>query len=305
MPISSLMASEQSPHMLSHNAHQNQNFDLTSYKKNLEAKETLTLSLMEELSLLDQLAQFELGRFLLENKGLNGYWTAYIILHGPKKENLSPLEDWTLHSAPVVKATQERFALFQTELQRYLKNDAQIASIPCGLMDDLLGLDYKNHQNVKLIGIDLDPISLELAKKNAELHHNKNVAFAQKDAWNLESPNQFDLITSNGLNIYEHDDKKVVDLYKEFHKSLKPQGILITSFLTPPPALSTDSTWRNYNQEDTLKQKAIFADIIGAQWQAFRTEAQTRAQLTEAGFKVIKVIYDTQGMFPTVIAEKE
>ena len=305
MQTSRLMASERSPQLLSHNGEQNNAFDLTIYKKNLEAKETLTLSLAEELTLLNELAQFELGRFLLENKGLNGFWTAYIILHGPQKKNLSELEQWTLHSAPVVKATQERFAIFQTELQQALKENTQMASIPCGLMDDLLGLDYTHHQNVKLVGIDLDPESLNLAKQNAGLHQHKNVAFVQKNAWDLESSEQFDLITSNGLNIYEPDDKKIVDLYKEFHKSLKPKGILITSFLTPPPALSADSSWRDYNQEDTLKQRAIFADIIGAQWQAFRTEAQTREQLTEAGFKITKVIYDSQGMFPTVVAEKE
>ena len=65
-----------------------------------------------------------------------------------------------------------------------------------------------------------------------------------------------------------------------------------------------ESTWRNFNPGDLKKQKAIFSDILQVQWQAFRTEAQTRAQLEEAGFKIREVIYDTQGMFPTVIAER-
>ena len=39
-------------------------------------------------------------------------------------------------------------------------------------------------------------------------------------------------------------------------------------------------------------------------WQKFRTESQTREQLKEAGFRVLEVIYDSQGMFPTVIAAK-
>ena len=57
--------------------------------------------------------QLKLSQFLLANKGLNGYWTAYVILHGPKKSDLHPLEDWLLISAPSFVATQQRFQIFK------------------------------------------------------------------------------------------------------------------------------------------------------------------------------------------------
>ena len=116
--------------------------------------------------------------------------------------------------------------------------------------------------------------------------------------------NGYDIITSNGLNIYQPNDEKVIDLYKKFYQALKPGGILITSFLTPPPSISTESTWKNFDLSDALKQKVLFSDIIQVNWQTFRTEAQTRLQLAKAGFKTIEFINDSCSIFPTVTAIK-
>ena len=279
-------------------------FDLSKFKNTLNNKENLSMPLNEEMELLEQLSQFELGRFLLLNKGLNGYWTAYIILHGLKQQNLPPLETWVLRHAPTVKAAQERFRVFQKVLQEKLKDNTIIASVPCGLMDDLLTLDYSNKHNIRLVGIDLDKKSLDLAQEQSKRINISNIDFIQSDAWKLKNNEEFDIITSNGLNIYEPDDEKVIALYRQFHQALKPKGILITSFLTPPPSLSKESPWRNVNQQDALKQKVIFSDIIGVTWQAFRTEEKTRKQLERAGFEVLEVIYDSQGIFPAVVARK-
>lgn len=277
---------------------------LNDLKQKLKSKNNLTLPFEEEIELLNQLTQFELGRFLLINKGLNGYWTAYIILYGLKKDNLPPLEDWLLKKSPVARATQERFRIFSQQLQSRLKDGMTLASIPCGLMDVLLRLDYSNFSNIQLVGIDLDPESLKLAEENAKNYKPLCISYLQKDAWNLGIKEEYDIITSNGLNIYQPDDQKVIALYKEFFKALKPGGVLITSFLTPPPALCKESPWKNYSQEDLLKQKAIFTDIIEVSWQTFRTETQMREHLKVAGFKILEVIYDSQGMFPTIIAQK-
>ena len=97
----------------------------------------------------------------------------------------------------------------------------------------------------------------------------------------------------------------MIELYKNFYNALKPGGTLITSFLTPPPAISYNSPWKNYDPEALIKQKAIFGDVIGSKWQNFRTEEETRSQLEKADFKVVDVIYDHQQMFPTIIATKE
>ena len=290
--------------IISHNNRSLQDIDLSAHKEKLQNATNLALSLDQELEILQELSTFELGKFLLVNKGLNGYWTSYIILHGLQKTQISPLEKWILTSAPTVLATRERFYIFQNSLQKYLNSNSTIASIPCGTMDDLTSLDTESFHNIHYVGIDYDNTSLELAKQNSAPCKKVSVHFQKKDAWNLDSPSQFTIVTSNGLNIYEADDNKVIDLYKSFYHSLQEGGILITSFLTPPPSLSPESPWKNYNPNDLLKQKAVFLDIIDANWQAFRTETQTRIQLQKAGFTHIHCIYDTQAMFPTVIARK-
>ncbi len=280
-------------------------FDVSAALARLRMQANLALPLEEEETLLQQLTEFKLGHFLLTNRGLNGYWIAYAILHGIQKSDLSSLEHWFLHKAPIVKSTQERYQIFKTQLQKHVTNDVKMASIPCGLMDDLLCLNYSDVQGTEITGIDLDEESLHLAFENSKEYNVKNIQFMNRDAWNLRITNEYDLITSNGLNIYEPDDGKVIDLYKEFYAALKVGGTLITSFLTPSPLMSAESTWKNFDMADIMKQKAILIDIVQVVWQqAYRTEAQTRQQLEAAGFTVQEVIYDSQGMFPTVLARK-
>lgn len=285
---------------LSHNASEHA-LDLEVLEKALRQTENLSIPVEEAVLLLRELATFEAGKFILQNKGLNGYWTARLILHAPEKKDPC-LEQWIYYDAPAVKATRERFWIFNEILQSLLVRDTSFASIPCGLMDDLLRLPTDD--TVSLTGIDLDPSSLKQAEQNAHAHQKSNVKFLEKDAWDLDLSDAFHVIASNGLNIYEKSDERVVALYGQFYKALKSGGKLVTSFLTPPPALSLESTWKNYATEDALKQKVLFSEIIGVQWQTFRTETQTRAQLEAAGFKVAQVRYDSQGMFPTIVAEK-
>jgi SAM-dependent methyltransferase len=129
--------------------------------------------------------------------------------------------------------------------------------------------------------------------------------FVQKDAWVLGYTEKFDLISSNGLSIYEADDHRVVELYRQFFKALKPNGVLVTSFLTPPPAFGgTEWKMECINREEALLQKILFADILECKWQVFRSESVVRAQLLEAGFLEIEFLYDKAHLFPTVIAKK-
>ena len=90
-----------------------ESFDLAPYQEKIKTRGDATFSVDENLKMLEEVSEFELGRFLLKNKGLNGYWTAYIILHALHKKDLSPLEEWIIHKAPAVKATRERFHIFQ------------------------------------------------------------------------------------------------------------------------------------------------------------------------------------------------
>lgn len=274
-------------------------------QERLRKAPTLTLPLEDELTILDQLTKFELGKFLLAGKGLNGYWTQYVILKGKTKKDLPALEKWILTQAPVVLATQQRYKNFHTAIAKRLAPKTRIASIPCGLMDDLLSQDYSTMPDIEILGIDLDAESLQYAQDNIKNYNLKNkVSFLKRNAWDLGLNNELDLITSNGLNIYEPSDEKVIQLYQEFYKALRPGGWLIISFLTPPPALDPTSPWVNYNPADLKKQKALFTEVIGVHWQSFRTEQKTREQLEKSGFKVQEIIYDDAKMFPTIVVQK-
>ena len=111
----------------------------------------------EVLRLRSALGQFELGRFLLDNRGLNGYWTSYVLLFPDRGRQtnlssdgtpLSELETWLLNRCPIILATQERFRIAQMVTQQQLRAGMSLASLPCGLMDDLLSLDYTNHEGL-------------------------------------------------------------------------------------------------------------------------------------------------------------
>lgn len=269
---------------------------LLSIRERLQQKKDLVLPLAETLQLSESLSQFSLGQYLLTHGGLNGFWTQYIILAYKNNPLLHPLERWILEEAPVFGATQERFAIFRQYLQKNLKPNMSLASVPCGLMDDLLGLDYQTAPECQLYGIDLDDASLEQVKQNAKQHNITSCHFLKRDAWHMNLPNAFDIITSNGLNIYEPDENRVIALYKEFYNSLRTGGLLITSFLTPPD--------RSRNSDAFIKQRAIFSDILGVNWQCFRTKEETRNHMQKAGLVVNDVIYDSNRLFPTIIASR-
>lgn len=299
-PINKVMANERS--FITHNY--NQQLDILKIKNRISSSDDLCMSKEQEITMIDDLERFKLGQFLLTNGGLNGKWTSYLIHEAPKKKLYNPLENWIVNNAPVVKATQERSRIFQEQINKYLHTNSVVASIPCGTMHELHSLNFDGIYDVTLVGIDLDQESIKLAKEKFEPSRFYHTEFQQKNAWHLNEKDKYNIVVSNGLNIYEPDHDKIIELYSQFNNALISGGILITSFLTPSPELSAKSTWRNYSADDALKQKAIFKDIIQAKWQAFRTEDETREQLEKAGFKIVDVIYDNQGMFPTVVAQK-
>ena len=59
------------------------------------------------------LRAFELGEFLLNHQGLNGFWTARIIAHETERYAYqNALEYWLFNASPIVLATRERFSMF-------------------------------------------------------------------------------------------------------------------------------------------------------------------------------------------------
>lgn len=254
------------------------------------------------LALLTELSTFELGRFLIQNKSLSGYWTWYVINDYKNHAINSPLEKFFVEKVPVVIATQDRFAIFQSLLKKYIKSNNIVCSIPCGMMADLLTLNLApTITNVRFIGIDLDDNVFSLATVLAtKLNIPQQYEFQQKNAWELNVKNVFDIITSNGLNIYEKDDNRVVALYRNMHSALKEQGYLICSALTPP------SEWEmgQINQQDLATAATLMKTVLNTSWANFRESEKTRAQLRDAGFNNIEIVWDKQKMFPTFLAQR-
>ena len=273
-------------------------------------------SVAYQLELLQQLSQFDFGRFLLRNQGINGYWTDYMFMHplrgritghNAQGERLTPLEHFILDSAPLMLATQQRCQIFLLENQKKVEEHAVLACVPCGMMGELLYLNYERINNIQLHGIDYDADTLDdatLLAKNRK--HTSWVTLHQADAWALDAEGAYDLISSNGLTIYEPDDLKVTQLFELFYQALKTGGKLVTSFLTPPPTQTEPCEWdlSKIDKDHLLLQKILFVDIIDARFQCYRTSLQTKKQLEDVGFNRIEFIYDRAKIFPTVVAYK-
>lgn len=281
---------------------------VAAIKGRVSGTQELSPAQRQELNdIVDQLCEFELGRFLLKNQGgLNGEWTHRIISHPEEGvAELHPLESFIIFRSPTVRATRERFYAFQELLQDRVHNGCHLASLPCGVMADLLTLNFGSVSDFSLTGIDLDESAFPLARSLAARYQlQQHCHWIKEDAWNLELNHQFDVLTSNGLNIYQSDRTLLVRLYQKFRQALKPGGTLITSFLSPPPGNNGHTEWNldAINMDDLQLQLKVMGSVLQATWACFQTEEDTRAQLQEAGFEDIEITWGTSRMFPTVCA---
>ncbi len=212
---------------------------------------------------------------------------------------MTELESRLLNRCPIILATQERFQLFRALTQPLIRSGMRLASLPGGLMDDLLTLDYSGVEDVVLTAVDLDPDSLSGAEANYRQRNPPvTIECEARDAWNLESADRWDLITSNGLNIYVEDDERCTDFYRSVARALRPEGMFIVSFITTP------DEWQPTSASDLDYQRFLFQEVLPVKWTCVRDEGKTRQQLTQAGFDVISVTYDEQRMFPAVLAKR-
>lgn len=261
------------------------------------------------LALRDEMREFPLGRFLLENLGLNGFWTSYVLMHpdrgrvtgrGIDGYRLQALEAWLLNECPIFLATQERFRIFRRMTQALLKADMHLASLPCGLMDDLLGLEVPDGMDgLRYTGIDIDRESLIFTENNARARGCRiALDLRQADVMQMPTHPEFDLVTSNGLNIYLQSDEECVAFYRQTAGLLNPGGHLITSFITPA------SSWQPHSSEALARQQQLFGSVVPVRWMCTRSVGLTCRQLLEAGLEPVRVVYDRQCMFPTVLARK-
>ena len=275
-----------------------ENYSHSSSGKSVETiVQDLKQQMPQHAAILDQMAIYPLWRFLIQRGGLNGYWTHYIVTH-PERKHEGTFEDIALSELPIACATQQRYQIFRMIIQSYIKEGAVFASIPCGLMGELLTLDYSHIKRFKLVGIDLDEEALSQAKEYA-CALKKTATFEQADAWNLPYEKHFHLIASNGLNIYVEANKQKT-LFEQFYKALKPEGVLVASFLTSP------NLWdqKAIKPSGLELQKIMFSELITPKFQYLQSEAEIHGQLTEIGFKEITFHYDHAHIFPTLVAKR-
>jgi SAM-dependent methyltransferase len=269
------------------------------------------ISSAEQCRLIDEMSRFDLGRFLLKNRALNGHWTHYVAVEAPamgeKGKNLCELEQFFLFKAPSALATQERYTIFQREIQKRLCDHDVLASVPCGIMADLIDLDDTSVPHIQLVGIDLDEnVLLEARNYALEKGKSDRIHLYCSDAWSLNCYEEFDLLTSNGLHIYESSDERVILIFQQFFQALKSGGTLITSYFSPPPIPGTPTEWKLsvVDSKDALLQKVLLADILQAKWQAYRSQEKMEELLKAAGFENIEFLPDKAHIMPVVIAKK-
>ena len=191
----------------------------------------------------------------------------------------------------------------QKHLQKYVRSNAVLASIPCGGLDDLLELDFTGCNNVQLVGVDIDIDALRLAESNALAAGLHNcVALKQADAWQLDVQQQYDVLTTKGLVCYEPNLKKVSQLHQQFYQALKPGGVYIADLWLQEadrlkPLTSQEAKdWEKYN--------IIMERIVSVRFTRGVSRKQLQEILENAGF--VNVTFDTEpkGLLAVVTAIK-
>lgn len=270
------------------------------------------------LRLAEQMVHSDVGAFLLTAQGCDWRTTDLFFdaahraaVQQQLQQGRLPLFDYLLfYVFPAWRATHERFGIFQAQTQPFVRDYAVFASLPCGRMRDLLTLDFAQVRNrMHVIGIDKDPAALGGAKALGEQTIRAGVPvlleFRLGDALRtgVTEPalvDAMDLLTSNGLNIYLTDEQCAA-FYTNVYQALKPGGVFITSHLAPPNELC----WDRINRRQLQFQAVIWKILINPLWEFFLKPRQSVVdQLERAGFRKVKVIADSQGIFPTFLAIK-
>ncbi len=291
--------------------------DVFDFKKKINAIQDRLLAngdtavgpLVEKLEFLKQISQFDYGRFLIMNGGVNGRWSHYLFYEYPFLKNLGtqfhPLEFKMLNSA-LMKSNRERIPLIQSILKTELFDGMSMLSVPCGVMAELLSIDYSRIKNFTLTGVDLDPESLVLAQSfskqcGLEFHCN----FYERDAWNLDFENEFDYVLSIGLNMYSPNLETAMNLYRSLYKTVKKGGKLLISFVTPD--ISTPNSERDPKQvfTDEIKRALLMEEILQIKFnQHLATSDQITQYLKECGFLNVICHYSTYRAFNIAVATK-
>ena len=280
-----------------------------------QAGEQSDITIQEQIDMVHQLAQFGMGRYLLLHRGLNAHWSRYLKLLYPQKqralgvnldgEPFTPMERWYLESPPA-QASQECWQMCRQVLQKQVHDYTTMASVPCGALDDLLELDFASHRHVGLVGVDIDAEALCLAEDNARDHDLiQQVQLRQADAWNLNTRNQWNVVTSKGLAGYEPSFKRLLQLYEQFYLALKPTGVLVTNLWMPYDGKLKPKISLTLKEQKELKRFSLLTrHILQVKWSQIMTQGQMSDLLQRVGFTDIRFSPTTNGLCALVTAKK-
>lgn len=204
-------------------------------RSDVEGKTLSDTEKKERLILVTMLTEFALGRFLLVNRGLNGYWTD-VILNRPLDPNanrqyVNSLEEYLMERSPPFVARCEAQRVIHREVRPLLRPGRAVASVPSGLMSEILLATQKPFAGVDLFAIDLDADNFAMIRERyGDRLKGNTLHTLHMDARQLEMSERFDLICSSGLTIYMPNDDDVQALLHLFFTALKPNGKLVTTF---------------------------------------------------------------------------
>lgn len=166
-----------------------------------------------------------------------------------------------------------------------LKPDEKLLDVGCG-DGNLLKILHKKYPNNKLIGLDIDPKILKIARKKLS----KNIELIESSAASLPpSDHSINVVTSTFMihHLRTTDKEKML---KEIFRILKPNGRLYLLDFGPPTNLFGKIVTVLFRKAEHLN------DALEDKYRKF---------MKEAGFKKIHTIYRTHGMFELLEAKKQ
>lgn len=169
-------------------------------------------------------------------------------------------------------------------------NQMLVLSVPCGIARDLfdvaenLWTEPALYDQIRFIGIDLDPEALDLSRELIRDHSAFELRCADAlDAGSL--PEGVDVLVSLGFGEFLSDDV-LADFYRRCHTSLRDGGRLITS------AMNRDRV------SDYLARE------LAELHTHYRSTEHVTALLESAGFARVRTSRDTVGLQTLAVAEK-
>lgn len=260
-------------------------------------------------SRLNELVAFPIGRFILVNGGLNGYWTNYLARIGcdmineraKARQFTNETEEYIVASSAEMRGEHEM--LLRNIIGPLLKPGLAVASVPCGLMSEVL-LAAEHFEGVKLYAIDIDNCNFDLIREKYgdRLVGNEFHPLAM-DALTLDFDCKFDLITCLGFVMYLKEDY-FPDFLSRLHRALKPGGRLILSFY---PEASEHSTL--FACDAALsRMEAIDREFVMCIEVRYTTRISTSAMVryfSKAGFVRISIHGGTYYILPFIEAFKK